>query len=105
MNVTIQRMGWYVMNVTGGTMWYIMKPTEAPIAKETDSYKAPKKIAGKLYLFHSVRRLLVFADIDRFRSLDEIASALYDHRKTLLERQYKAVRYHIIKSVVEGMKK
>ena len=88
-------------------MWYIMRTIEPPIAKETDSYRSPKGIVGELYLNLSIRRLEVFMDIplgQHFKSVRELADALKIHSKNIPVRQFKAIRYHIIKTVAEGMK-
>ena len=94
-------------------MWYIMRTIEPPIAKETDSYRSPKRITGEQYLASSIGRLEVFMGLGyipgtemnvRFKDLRELAEALKIHSKNIPVRQFKAIRYHIIKTVAEGMK-
>jgi len=87
-------------------MWHQMRPSVAPIERKTEDYKSGVDSAGELYLKTSIRKMEVMAGIPvgQHLNLDELSCVVGYYAYCLLDREFKALRYYIIKCVVERMK-
>ena len=80
--------------------WYIMKPTEAPIERDTGSYRLPKASEAQT-VECLVNRLGIFADA-HMTTAEDISAALVEYGYAFTDRQLKLLRLHLIRVIGEN---
>ena len=80
-------------------MWYSMKPTEAPVERDTGSYRLPRASEAQT-MECLVNRLGLFAD-SRMTTTEALSAALVEYGYAFTDRQFKVLRLHLIRVIGE----